>query len=331
MFVVDNFPGSTKDVMPAPIKVVAPALMRAKVEPHLPEGVSVSWFDTSQEAIDLAPQAEVGWFDLFSLKDRADAIVAATNVKWLNTIVAGLDALPLDVLRQRNVVVTNGSGLNSETVADYAVMGVLTMAKGYPDVVRAFDRREWPTDAPGRFELDGSRALVIGYGTIGRMIGKRLEAFGVRVTGVRRTAAPDEDILDGASWRGQLGDFDWVIVAAPATDQTKALIGADELAAMKDSARIVNIARGDLIDQVALIAALEEKRIGGAFLDVTTPEPLPSDHPLWNAPNCMITMHLSGRSQTSMFPRGAERFVANLRSYVAGEPLKHQVDLAAGY
>lgn len=305
--------------------------MRLMVEPQLPAGVAVQWFTTAEEAVALAPHAEVGWLDLFTLKDRADAIEAATGLKWLSTIIAGLDALPLDLLRDRGVTVTNGSGLNSEAVADYAVMGVLSMAKGFPAVVRAHDRREWPDAAPGVIELDGTRALVIGYGAIGRMIGARLQAFGVRVTGVRRSADPAADILGGDDWRAALADFDWIILAAPATGDTWTMIGAAELAAMKPQAHVVNIARGDLIDQPAPVAALHEKRIAGAFLDVTRPEPLPADDPLWTAPNCTVTMHLSGRSQTSMFRRGAERFVANLGHYVAGEPLDHVVDLSLGY
>jgi phosphoglycerate dehydrogenase-like enzyme len=305
--------------------------MRAIVEPQLPKGVAVQWFTTAEEAVALAPHAEVGWLDLFTLKDRADAIQAATGLKWLNTIIAGLDALPLGTLRDRGITVTNGSGLNSEAVADYAVMGVLSMAKGFPDVVRAHDRREWPDAAPGTIELDGTRALIIGYGTIGRIIGARLQAFGVRVTGVRRSADSAADILGGGDWRSALADFDWIILAAPATGDTRTMIGAAELAAMKPQAHIVNIARGDLIDQPALIAALHEKRVAGAFLDVTTPEPLPPDDPLWSAPNCTVTMHLSGRSQTSMFRRGAERFVANLHRYMAGQPLDHQVDVTLGY
>jgi phosphoglycerate dehydrogenase-like enzyme len=109
------------------------------------------------------------------------------------------------------------------------------------------------------------------------------------------------------------------------------MIGADELAAMKPGAWLINIARGDMIDDDALLAALRERRIGGAFLDPTNPEPLPSDHPLWSAPNCMITMHLSGRSQTKMFERAGTLFLDNLSAYRAGRALKNVADLDAGY
>ena len=132
-------------------------------------------------------------------------------------------------------------------------------------------------------------------------------------------------------WADRLGEFDWVIVAAPATSETAHLIGATELSAMKPSAFLVNIARGSLVDQHALVDALNHRQIAGAHLDVTDPEPLPADHPLWSAPNALITMHLSGRAQTRMFQRAAALFLDNLARYRAGKPLINEVDLDLGY
>lgn len=109
------------------------------------------------------------------------------------------------------------------------------------------------------------------------------------------------------------------------------MIGAEQLAAMKRSAWLINIARGDMIDQDALVSALTDGTIAGAFLDPTTPEPLPADHPLWNAPNCLISMHLSGRSQTTMFQRAAALFLENVQAFVAGQPMRNVADLDAGY
>ncbi|MGN6495851.1 MAG: NAD(P)-dependent oxidoreductase, partial [Tsuneonella sp.] len=197
------------------------------------------------------------------------------------------------------------------------------------EVVRAQDRHEWLADSPGKLELAGSRGLLLGMGAIGSLIKTRLEAFQVEVVPVRRS--PADGALGPDEWRARLGEFDWVILAVPATPETDAMIGAAELAAMKDSAVLVNIARGAVVDQDALVAALEAKRIGGALLDVTTPEPLPADHPLWDLPNTQITMHLSGRAQTQMFRRSAERFIANCRRYVAGEPLAPIFDPKRGY
>jgi phosphoglycerate dehydrogenase-like enzyme len=299
------------------------------IEPHLPADLDVSWFATRDEANAMAVDADIAWLDMQRSRYAGEAAAKATHLKWLSTIFAGLDAFPLDLLKERGVIVTNGSGLNAYTVAEYAVMGVLVAAKRFDEVVRIADRHEWSIDAPGRIELYGTRALIVGYGTIGRLIGERLTAFGVEVTGVTRSGR--DSTLTPEAWRERLGAFDWVILAAPSTGETRAMIGADELVAMKRGAWLINIARGDMVDKAALIDALERRAIAGAFLDTVDPEPLPPDDPLWGAPNTIHTMHLAGRSQTTMFPRGAELFLENLAAFRDGRPMKNVVDLDAGY
>ena len=304
-------------------------LIRPLLEPRLPEGLDVRWFMTKEEALKAVPEAEIGWFDMYEQDAMAETLRAATNLKWLNSIYAGLDFLPMDVLIERGITVTNGAGINALTIAEYVVMGMLNIAKGYRDVVRAQERREWLLDSPGKRELAGSKALLLGYGAIGKLIKPRLEGFDVDVTVVRRT--PAEGVLTPDQWRDKLGEFDWVILAVPAPPETDGMIGAAELAAMKLDAVLVNIARGAVIDQPALVDALTAKTIGGAFLDVTTPEPLPADHPLWALDNAHITMHLSGRAQDKMFQRSADRFLDNLDKYLKGEPIGPIFDPALGY
>jgi phosphoglycerate dehydrogenase-like enzyme len=308
---------------------VLSALVRPLIETRLPEGIDAHWFMSKEEAFALAPQAEIGWFDMYDKGDMAEAVTRATNLKWLNSIYAGVDGMPLDLLTNRGVTFTNGVGINAITIAEYVVMGLLTVAKGYRDVVRAQERHDWLQDSPGKVELFGSKALIIGYGAIGSLVEERLKAFNVDVTVVRRT--PALGTLSPDQWRARLGEFDWVILAVPATSETDKMIGTAELTAMKSTATIINIARGSVIDQEALIAALKAKSIGAAFLDVTDPEPLPADHPLWGLDNAHITMHLSGRAQDKMFVRSAERFLENLGRYRNGTPLQHQVNLALGY
>lgn len=304
-------------------------LIRPLLEPRLPEGLDVRWFMTKEEALKAVPEAEIGWFDMYEQDAMAETLRAATSLKWLNSIYAGLDFLPMDVLIERGITVTNGAGINALTIAEYVVMGMLNIAKGYREVVRAQERREWLLDSPGKRELAGSKALLLGYGAIGKLIKPRLEAFDVDVTVVRRT--PGEGALTPDQWRGKLGEFDWVILAVPATPETDGMIGASELAAMKSDAVVVNIARGAVIDQPALVEALSAKQIGGAFLDVTTPEPLPADDPLWALDNAHITMHLSGRAQDKMFQRSADRFLDNLGKYLNGEPIGPIFDPKLGY
>ena len=308
---------------------VLSGLIRPLVEGRLPDWVEPRFFQTKEEAMALAPQAEIGWFDMYRKDDMAAAITAATQMQWLNSIYAGVDGIPLDLLAQRGTVVTNGVGINAITIAEYVVMGMLTVAKGYREVVRAQERREWLMDSPGKVELYGSKALLLGYGAIGKLVEERLQAFNVDVTVVRRSPGPNT--LGPDQWRERLGDFDWVILAVPATPETDGMIGAAELAAMKSTATLVNIARGSVVDQPALVAALDSRQIGAAFLDVTSPEPLPADDALWSLDNAHITMHLSGRAQDKMFVRAAERFLENLGRWHEGEPVEPRVDLTLGY
>lgn len=312
-----------------PVTLAISGLIRPMLEPRLPQGLDVRWFMTKEEAREAVAEAEIGWFDMHDQQAMAETLRAATKLKWLNSIYAGLDFLPMDLLAERGITVTNGAGINAITIAEYVVMGMLTIAKGYREVVRAADRHEWLLDSPGKRELAGSKALLLGYGAIGQLIKPRLEAFDVAVSVVRRSGG--ESTLRPDEWRARLGEFDWVILAVPATPETEGMIGASELAAMKSDAVIVNIARGSVIDQAALVEALQAKAIGGAFLDVTTPEPLPADHPLWSLPNAHITMHLSGRAQDKMFIRSGERFLANLDNYLHGRPLAPIFDPAKGY
>ena len=309
--------------------LVMAGLVRPLIEPRLPDWVEAHWYMSKEEGLALAPLAEIGWFDMYDKTDMAAVIGAATNMKWLNSIYAGVDGMPLAQLKAQGCIVTNGAGINAITIAEYVVMAMLTVAKGYRQVVRAQDRHEWLMDSPGKVELFGSKALLLGYGAIGKLIEERLQPFGVDVTVVRRTPGPTSLAPD--AWRARLGEFDWVILAVPATPETENMIGAYELATMKQSATLINIARGSVVEQDALVKALQDKQIGAAFLDVTTPEPLPADHPLWTLDNAHVSMHLSGRAQDKMFVRSAERFFENLERYRKGEPLQPLVNLDLGY
>lgn len=311
------------------MKGVLPAMARPLIEARLPDGLDIHWFTSHEDAETHIADADFAWADMSRPQWTGAAAAKGERLKWLSTVYAGIDAFDTQLLRQRGTLLTNGVGINAIPVAEYAVLGMLAAAKRFDEVVRIADRHEWPTTAPGRGELYDTRALILGYGTIGRLIGERLKGFGVEVTGVTRSGR--DGTLTPDQWRDRLGEFDWLILAAPSTHDTHAMVGADELAAMKPGAWLINIARGDVVDQPQLIAALEAGRIGGAFLDVADPEPLPADHPLWNAPNAIHSMHLSGRSTQRMFERATALFVENCHAFVAGQPLRNVVDLEAGY
>jgi len=310
---------------------VLPGSMKPALAPCLPAWVDARFFDNGDELVALAPEAEIGWFDYFQegIAPIAEAVRRAERMRWLVTIGAGVDFLPLDILIARGVMITKGSGLNAVAVAEYTVMAMLAQAKNYREVVRAQDRREWLADSPGKRQLAGSRALLVGYGAIGRELAQRLRAFAVEVVPVSRSGR--DGSLRPDEWQARLGEFDWVILAAPSTDETRHAIGAAELAAMKADAVLVNVARGTLVDQQALAQALTDMRIGGALLDVTEPEPLPADDPLWAFDNVQITMHLSGRAQDTVYAGAVERFLANLEVYRAGRQPQPLYDPAAGY
>ena len=302
---------------------------RRYLDGRLPEWLEPRWFGNADELKALLPEAEIGWFDGVGLDTMLDAPLHAPRLKWLNTFMAGVEDWPLAHLREHGVVFTNGAGVNDIAVAEYAILGMLVLAKKYHEVVRAQDRGEWLQDAPGKIELHGTSALIVGAGAIGKRVAALLAPFQAKVTEVRRSAR--DGALGMDEWRDRLGEFDWVIVAVPATADTEAMFGAAEFAAMKRGGSILNFARGSVIDQPALISAVESGQLGGAFLDVTDPEPLPAGHPLWSCENIHISQHLSGRSQTALFSRASQRFLENLKRWHAGDPLIAQVDLMLGY
>jgi len=310
------------------MKAVIPAFARKSLEGQLPPSVQAVWPATAEEAMAAMPGAEIAWLDVPGL-DRNAAIRASETLRWIVGSQAGLDELDTALMAKRGIIMTNGSGLTAIAVAEYAVMGMLVAAKRYDEVVRHADRHAWPARPPGRGELDGASALIIGMGAIGQAVADRLKGFNTRVTGVTRSGR--EGTLTPEAWRARLGDFDYVVLATPVTQETQAMIGAAELAAMKPSAWLVNVGRGALVDQPALIQALKAGTIAGAFLDTVTPEPMPADDPLWDAPNALITMHMSGYSQSSLRRRAVELFLENLAAYQAGAPMRNVVDLSVGY
>jgi phosphoglycerate dehydrogenase-like enzyme len=297
--------------------------VRPLIEGRLPDWLAVWWWDSPERLVELAPDAEIGWFDLHVKAPALAAVERARGLRWLNTSYTGVDWMPLADLDRRNVTVTCGKGLTTGQVAEFALLAMLAVAKDYPAVVRAQDRQEWLGAAPGTRDLAGSRALILGHGAIGQAIERALGALGVEVCAVSSHRP--------RNWRSQIGTFDWIVLAVPGTPETCGMIGAAELAAMKPEAVLVNFARADCVEQDALVAALRDQRIAAAILDLTDPEPLPPGHPLWSLCNAHITMHLSGIPTAASQARAAERFLRNCERFRDGEPLEARVDLTRGY
>ncbi|MBI2767847.1 MAG: D-2-hydroxyacid dehydrogenase [Chloroflexi bacterium] len=261
-------------------------------------------------------------------------IDAAPNLRWFQVINTGVDRLAKDGLLTRQFVVTNVSGLAAVAIAEYCIGTMLMLVKGLHKSVRDQAAHSWDFRFTG--ELKGKTCGIEGMGAIGRELAKRARAFGMRVVATRRTVAagdtdPDcDELMPYSDLDRLLAESDYIVLCVPLTDETRGLIGAAELAKMKPAASLVNIARGQVVDQDALIAALRDGTIAAAVLDVVDPEPLPADSPLWDMPNVIITPHVSGAVE-GYGHRAAELFIANLRRYVGGQPLENIVDPVLAY
>lgn len=257
---------------------------------------------------------------------------AASSLQWIHVSAAGVSQLLFDELIQSNITYTNSRGVLSRAIAEFALGFVLDMAKDAQGSFRLQQRQRWQHRTTSK--IQGQTALVLGTGSIGREIARLFRAVGMEVDGAGRTARPgDADFWQIHSSRDLAGivrDYDYLVLAAPLTTETRGLIGAEVLAAMKPSARLINVGRGDLVDTPALTEALTSGSIAGAALDVVHPEPLPDGHPLWSIENVIITPHMSGDTEDYLDDLG-KLFVDNLKRYCNGEPLGNVVDKALGF
>lgn len=264
-----------------------------------------------------------------------DHIVARSpRLRWIHSVSAGVDRVATPSVRAREITVTNARGVFSRPIAEYIVMMCLAVARRLPLLLELQRERTWQP-LRGR-ELAELTIGIVGFGSIGAEVARLLAPFESRILATRRHPergagdAPNVELLALDHLSDLLRVADIVVVAAPLTSETAGLIGARQLQEMRQDAWLINIARGQLVDERALRRALESGWIGGAVLDVFSEEPLPPDSPLYGAPNLVITPHTSWSSD-----RVAERsivlFVENLRRYRDGQPLANVVDLEAGY
>lgn len=265
-----------------------------------------------------------------------DILDAAPALQWLHQRGAGIDRIATPRLLASRLLLTNGSGNHAPNIAEHVLGLMLAFARQLPALIHAQRERRWqPPAARSLFELSGQTLVVVGFGAIGRALAQRAGALGMKVIGVRRSApaTPGDGmarIVAMAELDAVLADADHVAIAAPLTAQTRDLFSTQRFAAMKPGAYLYNVGRGAIVDHAAVLAALRSGRLAGAGLDVTEPEPLPPDSPLWDEPNVIVTAHSSG-----LTPRSFERYQAllvdNLRRFARGEPLLNVVDVRRGY
>jgi phosphoglycerate dehydrogenase-like enzyme len=270
---------------------------------------------------------------------RPEQFVHVRELKWIHSTATGVAQLMYPELRQSGVMVTNASGIFSAPMAEHTMGLILALARNFPGCVRYQDQLKWSVqdlwDQPQHItEINGSLLLIVGYGSIGRELARRARAFDMRVWGLTRSGKGDstfaEKILPVAELNAALLQADYVVIAAPETPETKNLIGAEQLARMRRGARLINIARGSLLDEAALVDALRRGHLGGAALDVTSMEPLPADSPLWRTPNLFITPHTSAISER-LWNRETELFLKLLEEWFSGKEMSNRVDFARGY
>lgn len=248
------------------------------------------------------------------------------GLQWFHCSFVGVDHPIFRGIGERGVTVTNAPGLTAIPIAQYVLAMMLRHAKGLDQWAAAQNERAWRRVASD--ELTGRTVAIIGTGGIGTEVARLARAFGMRVLGMRRRPELPENV-DALYPPEQLHDLlseaDYVVLACPLTKHTQGMMNAAALAAMKPTAYLINVARGPIVEETALLEALREGRIAGAALDVFDDEPLPSGSPLWDLPNVVVTPHNSGASpQTG--ERGAQLFIDNLRRFAAGEPLLNVVD-----
>jgi len=253
-----------------------------------------------------------------------DAMARSPALRWVHIHSAGADRPIYVQLRERGVQVTTSSGANALVVAHTALAGLLALARRFPQLWDAQRERRWASlmgESLPR-DLEGQHAVVVGWGPIGQHLARVLQALGLRVTVVRQQAVPAAGFptVPAARLRDVLPTADWLLLACPLTAQTRGLLDAGAIAALPAGAHLVNVSRGEIVDEQALVEALRSGRLGGAFLDVYAQEPLPPDSPLWTLPNVIATPHSAGLSDGNA-ARVRRMFLDNLRRFLAGEPL----------
>lgn len=313
----------------------APEWLGERVHRDFPQ-IEVDQRNTYKNVEEHIRDAEI----FFGWSLRGEQVAVAKKLRWIHSTAAAVHQLMSPELRSSDVIVTNARSVHGSVVAEHAVALMFVLAKRLHTAVRFQQQRIWAQEQiagqqPHPGELAGATLGLVGYGAIGRPIADSATALGMRVLVVRQHPQ-ERGGNDGITFFGAEGldeviaQSDFVVLAAPLTEKTRHLINAGRLARMKPDAYLVNVSRGALIDEAALLDTLRNRRIGGAALDVFDQEPLPADSPLWALDNLLITPHTAATSD-KMWERHYALIKENLRRYLAGEPLLGLVDKQSGY
>ncbi|MEA5603855.1 D-2-hydroxyacid dehydrogenase [Nostoc sp. UHCC 0252] len=315
------------------MKLILPDHLIADIRPHLASDIDVVEVDSEGDLDGDVSDAEV-YVNGFYLKASTleKVLTAAPRLRWQQSPSAGVNHILTPTFLQKDIILTNGAGVHAIPISEFVLAFMLYHAKNLRKLQTLQDAHTW---VRGVFveELADATLLILGTGNIGQAIASRAKAFGVKVWGSRRhpEPLPNFDKIVGADeWRSLLPAVDYVVIATPLTPETKGLIDEAALRSMRQSAYLINIARGAIVDEAALLTALREGWIAGAGLDTVATEPLPPESPLWSLPNAFITPHCSALSPR-LRERIAQLFIDNLKRYQTGQPLRNVVDKKAGY
>jgi phosphoglycerate dehydrogenase-like enzyme len=315
------------------MKLILPVEIAHELEPYLPENTIVVRVDSEGNIDADATDAEV-YFSWFYLKPTTlhRVLDAAPLLRWHHAPNAGVNHILTPKYLERDLILTNGSGVHGIPIAEFVIAYLLAYSKRLPSLYKLQNEHDWQRGLPIQ-ELFEKTLLIIGAGGIGQEIAVRAKAFGMRIFGSSRhpKPLPNFDKVVGANeWKELLPEADFVVIATPLTPETKGMIDVETLRLFRPDSYLINIARGAIVDELALTKALQAGWIAGAALDTVYTEPLPTESPLWKLPNIFITPHCSGNS-----PRVKERtlalFLDNFNRYHQGKPLRNVVDKTAGY
>ena len=287
----------------------------------LPDAARIAVGDRAEAFADAAPEADVilNWTGSRALLQQVWRM--APRVRWVHSRAAGLDDLLFPDLVESPATLTNAQGVFSEILAEFVIGAVLFFAKGFRRMLRSQQAGVW--DQFDTVQVAGQIMGVIGFGDIGRAAARRAEALGMQVIALRRRSEPERR-------RELLARSDYIVLSAPLTPETRGIVGEAELRAMMRTAVLINVGRGSLVDEAALIAALREARIGGAALDVFDQEPLPTGHPFYALDNVLLSPHAADHTP-DWKQRAMQMFLDNFERYRKDEPLRNVVDKQRGY
>ncbi len=278
----------------------------------------------------------------------------APSLRWIQFHWAGINhSFNYPIMQKPGLLATTLSGATASQVAEFVVMMILSLGHRLPQLMAYQNRREWLSDRRERvrlLELRDSTVGIVGYGSVGRQVAQLLQPFGATILAAKQNAMRTEDqgyspvglgdpngdlvhrIYPGKALRAMLKDCDYIVICVPKTPQTINLIGEQELAVIKPTAFLIDVSRGEIVDQTALCAALSEQKLAGAALDVFPEEPLSPDSPLWELPSVIITPHIAGESDTLFYnERAIQIFSTNMERYLSGESLLNLVSFTRGY